>query len=298
MSCLRDLAREADAGVDVVRRVQVEHELDVGADRLADSACARDLVGEREGTRLELHRAETLGDVARQFVGAGEQRCALLVEPADGVGVHVGAGAAQQAEHRLARGLARDVPQRDVDARHRRHELRPLVARERRRQAIPAAEPARTRHRDGKQLVPHRVDRERVQPQDHRRHVVEQLAHERLRAGRDFSDPDDAGIRAHLDERQLHPPRDLLRRPAHPFGRHAHGVYENGRDLHASGPVFSAHAPAGSAGRWPVEFVTQRQMACSMMSRRRPLVAGFSDTARRVATHTDRRRRRGAKDAV
>ena len=270
MSCLRDLAREADAGVDVVGCVHVEHELDVGPDRLAHGACARDLVGERESTRLELHGAEALGDVACQLIGACQQRRALLVEPADGVGVHVGARAAQQAEHGLARRLARDVPQRNVYARHRRHELRPLVARERRRQAVPAAEPTRPRHRQREQLAPHGVDLERVQPQDHRRHVVEQLAHDRLRPGGDFADADDPGVRAHLDEGQLHSPRDLLRRPAHPLGRHAHGMHENGGDFHGSRlPSMRAPARKRSVDRSLTDLPAQGQMARRTMSRRR-----------------------------
>jgi hypothetical protein len=111
---LRNFMRETDTGLDIVRRVHVQHELDVGPDRLTDSASARNLIGEREGTRLELHRAEPVGDVTCQLIGTGEQRCALVVESTDGVSVHVGASAAQQAEHRLTRSLARDVPQRNV----------------------------------------------------------------------------------------------------------------------------------------------------------------------------------------
>ena len=161
---LSNFARETDASVDVVGRVHVEHELDIGPDHLADSACARNLLGEREGTGFQLHRAESVGDIPCQFIRAGEQRRTLVVEAADGVGVDVGTSATQQAEHGLVGGFARDVPQRNIDARHRRHELPPLVARQRRRQAVPAAEPARPRHRNREQLAPHRVDRERVQP--------------------------------------------------------------------------------------------------------------------------------------
>ncbi len=93
---------------------------------VAHGACACHLVGKREGTGFELHRPEALGNVVRQLIGSGKQRRAFRVEPANGIGMHLGTRAAQQAKHRLAR----DVSQGDVDARLRRHELRALVARQ------------------------------------------------------------------------------------------------------------------------------------------------------------------------
>jgi hypothetical protein len=60
--------------------------------------------------------------------------------------------AAEQPVYRQAGGLAFDVPQRDVDARDRRHDLNALAARHRRRQPVVPRDPTGTRRGERKQL--------------------------------------------------------------------------------------------------------------------------------------------------
>ena len=150
----RDVAGEPDTRLDVIGRVHVQHQLDVRTDRFPNRARARDFVGQRQGAGLQFDRPETLADVAGQLLRAGQRGTSFDIESADRVGEHIGARAAQQPEDRLAGGLAGDVPQRDVDPRQCGHELRALVARQRRRQAVPSADASRARMGDGKQLLP------------------------------------------------------------------------------------------------------------------------------------------------
>ena len=73
----RDRLGEADAAGDVVRRVHIEHEQDVGTDCLAHATDARDFVLQRQCTGFQLHRAVAGGDVLREFIGVGSRAMPL-----------------------------------------------------------------------------------------------------------------------------------------------------------------------------------------------------------------------------
>ena len=74
--------------------------------------------------------------------------------------------ASQHAPDRQARVLALDVPERDVDAPDGRHDLRPLPARQWRRQAVSSCDASGARAREGEEPVPHRDMGERVHAAD------------------------------------------------------------------------------------------------------------------------------------
>src|SRR5262249_61325446 len=63
---------------------------------------------------------------------------------------------------RRPRVFALDVPERYVDAPDGRHDLRPLAARQWRRQAVSSGDTAGARAREGEEPVPHRDMSERV----------------------------------------------------------------------------------------------------------------------------------------
>ena len=128
-----DPPADVDRLLDPPALVDVAHQFDVGADRLAHPPHALDLLGGRgvagQG-ELRLHLAEAL---VLEPPGRGDDLVERQVAPqrAARIGRHPLARPAEQFPQRLAERLAADVPQRDVDRRQRQgeHPGRPGAAR-------------------------------------------------------------------------------------------------------------------------------------------------------------------------
>jgi hypothetical protein len=161
-----DPAGELDAAVDVVRRVHVEHQGDVLADGLAHRPHPPRLVRRAAGAGLELDGAIPGLHEACELLGIDRVRRSGTVVASRRVGRNRALLASQHPPDRQARVLALDVPERDVDAPDRRHDLRPLAARQWRRQAVSSGDASGARAREGEEPVPHRDMGERVHAAD------------------------------------------------------------------------------------------------------------------------------------
>ncbi|MNN16715.1 hypothetical protein D3C81_1298640 [compost metagenome] len=106
--------------------VALQHDVDAVTDQLAQQPHLLDVLLHAGGavlgavTEAHLHRGKALVEVALRF---GQEGVAVVVVvELGGIAPDLFLGApAQQLEHRLAGGLAHQVPQRDIDRRDRRH---------------------------------------------------------------------------------------------------------------------------------------------------------------------------------
>ena len=112
-----DHPAETDRGDGVVGMVGIDHQSDIGPDRLPHRARHRGILLDAEAD-LELHRLKSVRDIAGRLLGEIPQRIAGFAPVETGrIGLHLGAQrAAEQAVHGHAKMLSLDIPQRDVDA--------------------------------------------------------------------------------------------------------------------------------------------------------------------------------------
>ena len=111
------------------------------ANGLSRGTDAHEFLLERQPTGLHLDSPIPSGDKPSQLLGAGRQRCILKVIATRGIGKNLLASAAEQLVERHISGLAFDIPQGDVDAAERGHNLCPLATRQGRWQTILSPHP-------------------------------------------------------------------------------------------------------------------------------------------------------------
>ena len=116
--------------------------------------------------------------------------------------------------------LALDVPERDVDAADRRHDLRPLAARQRRRQAVGSGDAAGARAREGEEPVPHRDVGERVHAADDLAEPLHPVADRLHRRAVDLPVAGEAVVGAHFHQDDARRLQLLVRRPQRVVQRH------------------------------------------------------------------------------
>ena len=115
----------------------------------------------------------------------------------------------------------------------RRHRLRPLDARQRRRHAVPAADAARPRRGQREQRLPDLDVSQRIHAGDHPGERPHQVADQLLRATGDLAVADQPLVGAHLDQHDLVALHPLMRSPARLVVGHRQGVRQDLGDFHA-----------------------------------------------------------------
>ena len=120
----------------------------------------------RARPRLQFDRAIAVPQHPRHLPGIVGIGGAGPIIPAGRISEERPVLAAEQTVNRHARRLALDVPQRDVDPGDRRHRLRALAARDRRRRILPPLDRTRPRRCQSEQLLPHRDLPQRVHAAD------------------------------------------------------------------------------------------------------------------------------------
>ena len=196
----RDGAGKFDAVRQVVGRIHVEHQQGLVADRPAHRADPLRFLSHSAAAGLELDRAVAEFDEPRQLfavIGVGHIRPIITT---GGIGEDRPVLAAEQPVYRQAGGLPLDIPQGDVDSGDRRHHLGPLAARDGRRQAVAAGDPAWSRRGQREQFFPHRDVSQRIHPADNLTKAAHPLADPRHRRAVDFAIADEPVIGAHLGQ--------------------------------------------------------------------------------------------------
>ena len=210
-------ASGAHGGGQVPSLVGVQHDRDVGPDRLADDADALGVGLGRQPADLHLHRAiavlQVQGRLAPQIVRA----LAVAIVEARHVGGHpVAERAAQERVDGAADRLALEVPERDVDGAHRGHERALLLPGQGR-------DAAHRRVGEREEILPDALGVERIVADDQRGDRVENLLHaaqsvrallEQERAVT-LADADVAGVRGQPDDHLAHPADRGGGRPHH-----------------------------------------------------------------------------------
>ena len=123
---LGERARRPDGLVDAPAHVGVHHQRELGAEMRAHGPYALDVLAQRRSADLQLDRAEAAREVV---VGLSQQRVDRQVEiDAAGVARHARIEPTQHAPERAFLATRAQVPQRDIDGRHRQRLGAPAAA--------------------------------------------------------------------------------------------------------------------------------------------------------------------------
>src|SRR5262245_31820448 len=223
---------EMDTLLHVVGCVHVKHQQRI-TNGLPRGLDAHAFLLERQTTGLQFDGPMAGSDNLSQLLGAARQRGIFDVIATGGVSKDLQADAAEELVKGHVGGLALDIPQSDVDAAERGHDLWPLATRQRRRQIVLSPHPPRSWRGEREKFFPHLKVRQCIHATDDLPELLHETTYQRQRSALNLAIPTETCISLDFDQDQGRFCADFVCRPAWLQSRDRQGICLYCGNLHA-----------------------------------------------------------------